>query len=202
MQYNRWNDQNILEALQSNERARVNAAFRELYLDGKLRGAVWQQVRLLGGTDDDAREVFNMALAAFDRHVRENTYDPAQSRIATFVVNIARQMYHTRRRSESRRMAAHDRSMEGGGTEVQINPEQEMNRRHRKTLLEKATAELGDKCRQSLRLFSLDYSMAEIAEQMQYKSPDVAKMAVHDCRKRLHAYLTQHPALLAELREL
>lgn len=92
MQYNRWNDQNILEALQSNERARVNAAFRELYHDGKLRGAVWQQVRLLGGTDDDAREVFNMALAAFDRHVRENTYDPAQSRITTFVVTIARQM--------------------------------------------------------------------------------------------------------------
>lgn len=201
MHFKLWNDQNILDALQSRDRSRVNAVFEHLYKDGKLRGAVWQQVRLLGGNDDDAKEVFSMALVTFDRKVRENEYDPGRSQITTYLVNIARQMYYTRRRSDLRRVAAYDRSVEAETVETQTNPEQEMNRRHRKELLEQATAGIGDKCRQALRWFSLDYTMAEIAEKMHYKSPDVAKMAVHDCRKRLHAYLTEHPALLAELRE-
>jgi len=199
MKDQKWTDPEILEALRSRDAGRLNAAFKQLYQDGKLRGAVWQQVRALGGDESDCKDVFNMALLAFDKNVQEATYDPARSQITTYIVNIAKQMFFTRRRSEARRVAMYDRSVEAGAIELHTNPEREMTVRHQKELLEQATSGLGEKCRQSLKLFSLDYSMAEIAEKMEYKSPDVAKMAVHDCRKRLHTYLTERPTLLAEL---
>jgi hypothetical protein len=44
--------------------------------------------------------------------------------------------------------------------------------------------------------------MAEIAEKLQYKSPDSAKMAVHDCRKKLNTILSDRPELLEELRDI
>jgi RNA polymerase sigma factor (sigma-70 family) len=195
-----WTDQDILQMLRSRDAKSVNNAFKQLYQDAKLRGTVLQQVRALGGNEDDAREMFNMALLAFDKSVQEGTYDSTRSQITTYIVNIAKQMYHTRRRSEIRRVAMYDRSVDAGITETQTNPEKEMTLQHKKQLLDQAMAGLSEKCRQALKLNSMDYSMAEIAEMMQYRSPDVAKMAVRDCRGHLHTYLTERPTLLAELR--
>lgn len=195
-------NQDILEALRSKDPHRVNAALKHLYQSGKLTGTVKQQVKGLGGDENDAREVLNRALVVFYNHVEDGKYDPALSGITTYIVHIATRMFYTVRRSETRRVAMHDRSMEADAVETVTNPELEMNIRHRKELLDKVLSMIGDKCRQLLKLRSFDFSMAEIAEKMNYKSPDVAKMAAQDCRKKLNHYLAERPGLLAELNEL
>lgn len=200
---NQFNDdKDILEALNSQVPAQVNAALKHLLQSAKLRGSVRQQVFALGGNEDDAREFLNQALVAFYNHVEDKKYDPALSGITTYIVKIAAQMYHTRRRSEGRRSAMHDRSVEAGTIETSTNPEQEINQQHRKEVLDKLLSMIGDKCRQLLSLHSFSFSMAEIAEKLGYKTSDVAKMAVQDCRKKLNQLLTQRPDLLDELREL
>ena len=62
---NQFNDdKDILEALNSQVPAQVNAALKHLLQSAKLRGSVRQQVFALGGNEDDAREFLNQALVA------------------------------------------------------------------------------------------------------------------------------------------
>lgn len=196
------NDNEILDALRSKAPERINAALKHLCQSGKLQGAVRQQVFAQRGDDNDAREMLNQALVAFLNHVEDGTYDSSRSAVSTYIVKIAAQMYFTKRRSEQRRLAMHDRSMDLGIVETETNPEFDMNLQHQKAFLDKLLQLTGDKCRQALQLYGHSYSMVEIADMLQYKSPDSAKMAVHDCRKKLNAFLSDRPDLLDELREL
>ncbi len=196
------NDNEILEALRSKVPQRINAALKHLCQSGKLQGAVRQRVFAQRGDDNDAREMLNQALVVFLNFVEDGKYDPSKSAISTYIVSIAARMYYTRRRSEQRRVAMHDRSMDLGIEETETNPEYDMNLQHQKAYLDKLLQMTGDKCRQLLQLHGHSYSMVEIAEKLQYKSPDSAKMAVHDCRKKLNTLLSDRPALLDELREL
>ena len=195
-------DHDILKALYSKEPASVSAALKHLLSDNKLKGAIRKQVYALGGDENNVPDVLNQALLAFYNQTDDGKYNPALSSITTYVVNIATQMYYTRRRSENRRAAMHDRSIEAGDVETFTNPEQEMSIEYRKELLDKVLHTTGGRCHQALRLQSFSYSMAEIAEKMNYKSADVAKMALLDCRKKLNNYLSGRPDLLAELRTL
>lgn len=196
------NDQSILEALQSQMPLQINAAMRHLCLNEKLKGAVRQQIRSLGGDENDAREMLNQALVAFLNYVEEGKYDPARSAVSTYIVKIAAQMYYTKRRSEQRRMAMHDRSVDAGAMDLATDPELAFDLQHQREILDKLLILTGEKCRQLLQLHGHSYTMAEIAEKLQYKSPDSAKMAVHDCRKKLNTILSDRPELLDELREI
>lgn len=80
---------------------------RHLCLNEKLKGAVRQQLRALGGGEDDVREMLNQALVVFLNHVEEEKYDPTRSAVSTYIVKIAAQMFYTQRRSEKRRSAMH-----------------------------------------------------------------------------------------------
>lgn len=195
-------DQSILEALRSNVNFQINAAMRHLCLNDKLKGAVRQQVRILGGDENDAKDVLNQALVAFLNHVEEGKYDPTRSAVSTYIVKIATQMYYTKRRSEHRRVAMHDRAMDDGNVDIVTNPEFEFNLQHQRELLDKLLISTGAKCRTLLQWYSHGYSMGEIAEKFDYKSHDSAKMAVRDCRKKLNTILSERPELLEELREI
>lgn len=194
------NDLELLEALRSQLPAQVNAALKQLCQSEKLKGAVRQQIYQQGGNEQDARDMLNQALLAFLEQVESGKYDPTQSAINTYVVKIAAQKFFTQQRSALRRAAMHDRSVDAGATETYTDPEESLDLAHKKDVLDRILQWTGEKCRQLLQLHSHHYSHAEIAEMLQYRSADSAKMAVSDCRKKLNTVLTEHPELLAELR--
>lgn len=194
-------DQDLIQAFTSGSAPLVNAAMKQLYLDGALFGAVCQQIKKLGGNTDDAREMLGLALIELDKKVRQNEYDPTKSKINTYVTAIARQLFFTRKRSEYRRQAAHERA-HSQDTLHTIHPDHLMERQHRRQLLQDVLRQLGDKCQQLLQLYALEFSMAEIAQKIGYKTPDSAKMAVADCRKKAHQFLIGKPQLLKELLEI
>ena len=194
------NDLELLEALRSQLPAQVNAALKQLCQSEKLKGAVRQQIYQQGGNEQDARDMLNQALLAFLEQVESGKYDPTQSAINTYVVKIAAQKFFTQQRSALRRAAMHDRSVDAGATETYTDPEESLDLAHKKEVLDRILQWTGEKCRQLLQLHSHHYSHAEIAEMLQYRSADSAKMAVSDCRKKLNTVLTEHPELLAELR--
>lgn len=195
-------DEEILEALNSKVPSKINAALKHLYQSQKLINSIRKQILGLGGNPDDSREALNHALVVFYNQVQEQAYDPQLSSISTYIIKIATQLYYTKRRSDQRRQAMNERSAENRVAEASIDPETEFDAEHRKALLDRVLAALGEKCRQLLKLRSFDFSMAEIAEKLNYKTPDVAKMAVLDCRKKLNLYLAERPDLLAELKAL
>lgn len=195
-------DEEILEALNSKVPSKINAALKHLYQSQKLINSIRKQILGLGGDPDDSREALNHALVVFYNQVQEQVYNPQLSSISTYIIKIATQLYYTKRRSDQRRQAMYERSAENREAETHVDPETEFNAAYRKALLDRILDSFGEKCRQLLKLRSFDFSMAEIAEKLNYKTPDVAKMAVMDCRKKINQYLAERPELLAELREL
>jgi len=194
-------DNAVLEALQSGTRLRVNAAIEHLYRNGKVRGAVRQQIMRLGGNETDVNDMLNQALVVFLNQVEDGTYNPEKSAVATYIVSIAKKKFFTQQRSEKRLAARHDRSAEAEALERTTNPEEQFDIEHRRLFVHKLLDRIGEKCRTLLLLKAQGYQMDEIAEKMQYKSADSAKAAHYECRKKLND-VSQRPEVLQELREL
>ncbi|MFZ4477812.1 MAG: RNA polymerase sigma factor [Saprospiraceae bacterium] len=195
-------EQELLLALQSTIPAIYNAALKYLYTHGKFIGAVRKQVYALGGDDQDVKIVLNEALLEGFNQIQDGIYDPSRSQIVTFIVHIATKKFYTKQRSESRRSAMHQRSMETNEQEENTDPMVEMDRNERIALINKALAGIGSKCQELLQLQGVGFSMAEIAEKLNYKNQNVAKMAAQDCRNKFRKYLTERPELVAEIRML
>jgi len=70
-----------------------------------------------------------------------------------------------------------------------------------KIQLEKLLKTLEPKCREVLRLWSLNYKMREIALRMSYSSEQMAKKKKYLCLKRLKEILDRMPALKRELKD-
>ena len=156
----------------------------------------------MGGHEDDAREMLTAAVLEFYNKVSDDEYDPALSSISTYIVKIATQKYYTKHRSEMRRLDAHNRASEVNPQEYTSNPEIEMDFQHRKEWLKKILPMTGEKCHEALSMYSYSFSMAEIAEKVNYKNADAAKVAVMACRKKLNKILSERTDLLNELHEL
>jgi RNA polymerase sigma factor (sigma-70 family) len=176
-----WTDSQIVAALQA-DRAAEEAALKMLLKDDALRRAVFAQVFSLGGGDADAKDALSVALVVFAEQVRAGKYDPAKSAVRTYIVSIARQWHYTRRRSDWRRAALHWRVF----NDSVADPEKEVANTQFGEVMDTVLEQLGEKCRKIMKLYSLDYSMAEIAENMAYKDHTIAKTETANCRKRLY----------------
>lgn len=191
-----WTDAQIVAALQTG-RPTAEAALKMLLKDNALRLSVRAQVLAMGGGEADVKDALSVALVIFDENVRAGKYDPEKSAVRTYIVSIARQWFYTRQRSDQRRATLHRRVFDENITD----PESDVTNSQFNEVLDTVLGHLGEKCRKILKLYSLDYSMAEIAESMAYKDQTIAKTETANCRKRMHKYLTDNPELLKALRE-
>lgn len=191
-----WTDAQIVAALQADRKAE-ETALQMLLKDNALRQSVRIQVMALGGGNADVKDALLEALVIFDENVRAGKYNPVKSAVRTYIVSIARQWYYTRRRSDQRRNLLHWRIF----NEDSADPEAEVANAQFGEVMDEVLHNLGEKCRKILKFYSLDYSMAEIAENMNYKDHTIAKTETANCRKRMHKYLTDNPELLKTLRE-
>jgi RNA polymerase sigma factor (sigma-70 family) len=159
-----------------------------------LRGQVINYVATHGGTEQDGEDVFQDAVVLFDRHIRSGRFE-GKSALTTFFFSIAK--FHwigKRRRSHKTEELPERRENES----VQ-EPDLHYIHEEKKTILEQALEQIGEKCQQLLNLYKLDYSMEEIAEALGISSAAMAKKDAYRCRMKLREYLTQRPHLLREL---
>lgn len=195
-----WTDEEILNAIRGVDTNKCNQAFRNLFYDEKLQRSVNKKIRSIGGDEADFVEFFHLALVRFDEAVRNNVYNEKFSSIRTYIKGVAVKMFITRKRSNNSLANRHENAaIFYDSTAVSINAEDEMIFRQQAELLEKIIGGLGGKCRELLKLSSLNYSNAEIANKLMYKTANAAKSAVYDCRGKLRAFLNDNPALKAQL---
>jgi len=194
-------EQDLLNALRSKSPPEYNAALKHLYQSEKLKGAVRKQVTDLGGNDDEVHAILNDTLLVVFNHVQSGIYDPVKSRLNTYIVVIAKKKFFTKYRSDNRRIKWHQRSADAASVETSTDMGIEMDRAERKTLLAKILSEIDPKCQKLTELQSIGYSLAEIAEQLNYKNQNVAKSAAKDCREKFRKQLEANPDLVAEILE-
>lgn len=182
-----WTDETLAAAIRSGGQQR-EAALRTLYLRPGLRETVIRHVLEHGGSRDDALDVFQEALVLCDRNLREGRFE-GKSALATYFVGIAKWHWLSVRRQRGRFTELAPAAADG----LVESPEHEALRTEHREMLDAALGQIGDRCRQLLRLYQLDYSMEEIAQTMQYGNADVAKKEAYRCRMRLRTYLEQQP---------
>ncbi|MEO6036830.1 MAG: sigma-70 family RNA polymerase sigma factor, partial [Saprospiraceae bacterium] len=182
-----WTDERLAEAIRSGGPPR-EAALQAIYQRPGLRETVIRLVLDQGGSRDDALDVFQETLLLFDRNLREGRFE-GRSALSTYFVGIAKWRWLTARRQKGRFTELSPEQHEG----LVESPEHEVLRGEHRDWLEAALGQLGERCRQLLRLYQLDYSMEEIAQTMQYANSDVAKKEAYRCRVRFRALVDQHP---------
>ncbi|MBK8195479.1 MAG: RNA polymerase sigma factor [Lewinellaceae bacterium] len=182
-----WTDETLLAAIIGGGQARENA-LRHLYLLPGLRETVHRFVLDNGGNRSDAQDMFQEALVLFDRNLREGRFE-GKSALKTYFVAIAKWRWVTIRRQQGRFQELSPAQYDG---EVE-SPEAETLRVEHRELLANAMGQIGDRCRELLRLYQLEYAMEEIAQQMGYSGADVAKKEAYRCRMKLREYLEKHP---------
>ncbi|GAB4496369.1 MAG: hypothetical protein OHK0019_27970 [Saprospiraceae bacterium] len=182
-----WNDASLLAAIQGGGSEREQA-LRHFYLLPGLRETVARFVLDNGGSRSDAQDVFQEALVLFDRNLREGRFE-GKSTLTTYFVAIAKWRWVTLRRQQGRYRELSPAQYDG---EVESAETETLRAEHRE-LLSEAMGHIGERCRELLRLYQLDYAMDEIAQKMGYSGPDVAKKEAYRCRMRLREYLENHP---------
>ncbi len=182
-----WTDEALAQAIRSGGPQR-EAALQAIYQRPGLRETVIRLVLDHGGNRDDALDVFQETLVLFDRNLREGRFE-GRSALATYFVGIAKWRWLAVRRQQVRFTELSTSQYDG---EVE-SPEAEVLRAEHRDWLEKALGQLGERCRQLLRLYQLDYSMEEITKTMHYANTDVAKKEAYRCRMRFRQLLEQFP---------
>lgn len=188
-----WSDDTILTGIQNGGPAREQALKRLYQLPG-LREAVTRYVLDHGGDRQDAQDMFQESLVLFDRNLREGRYE-GKSSLRTYFVAIAKWRWVTVRRQKGRYAELSPLHYDG---EVD-SPEAETIRVEYRELFQEALGQIGERCRDLLKLYQLEYSMEEIAQLMQYGNADVAKKEAYRCRMRFRELLENHPEFSALL---
>lgn len=191
-----WSDDALLDGIQSGGLAREQALKRLYQLPG-LREAVIRHVLDHGGSRQDAQDIFQEALVLFDRNLREGRYE-GKSSLRTYFVAIAKWRWVTIRRQQGRYTELAPLHYDA---EVD-SPEAETIRGEYRELFQEALNQIGERCRDLLKLYQLEYSMEEIAQLMQYGSADVAKKEAYRCRMRFRELLENHPEFATLLNAL
>lgn len=186
-QYPDWTDETLAAAIRNGGAPR-EAALQAIYQRPGLRETVIRIVLEQGGHRDDALDIFQETLVLFDRNLREGRFE-GRSTLATYFVGIAKWRWLTVRRQRGRFTELSPEHHEG----LVESPEHEALREEHRGWLEAALGQLGERCRQLLRLYQLEYSMEEIARTMQYANADVAKKEAYRCRLRFRELVDQYP---------
>jgi RNA polymerase sigma factor (sigma-70 family) len=182
-----WSDESLLAAIQGGGQAREEA-LRRIYLLPGLRETVARFVLDNGGSRSDAQDVFQEAFVLFDRNLREGRFE-GKSALATYFAGIAKWRWVTLRRQQGRYTELSPTQFDG---EVE-SPENETLRAEHRDLLTQAMGQIGERCRELLRRYQLDYSMEEIAREMGYANAETAKKEAYRCRLRLREHLENNP---------
>ena len=179
-------DQDMVAAIRQGGAPR-ESALQALYLQKGLRETIFQHVRSTGGSQHDAQDVLQESLILLDRNIRAGKF-AGKSALATYFVAIAKWQWLAMRRKQGRYTALENAEWGGEGE----SPEHAVLQEEQRTLLENALAQLGQRCRELLTLYKLDYSMQEIAQEMQYENADVAKKEAYRCRQGLRLILEKN----------
>jgi RNA polymerase sigma factor (sigma-70 family) len=137
-----------------------------------------------GGSHQDAQDVFQESIVILDKSIREGRFE-GRSTVTTYFVGIAKWHWVTLRRQRGRltNYEAKEEESLTDGPDVQVIQAEE------REMLQNALNQLGGRCKELLTYYQLDYSMQEIAVNMQYENADVAKKEAYRCRNRLREVL-------------
>lgn len=189
-----WTDESLIAAIQGDARQR-NAALQFMYQDKSLRAAVFQYVLQRGGDEHDAKRVFQDAMIVVDRHIRSGTFQ-GKSKLSTFFIGIAYKVWSKADTWEAKTTEFKSEHI----SETTEDTDNSLIQNELRETLAGVLERIGQRCKELLRLNSLNYSMEEVAQMKGFSGTQEANNAIYRCREQLRNFLREHPQISLQLK--
>ncbi|MEO1263865.1 MAG: hypothetical protein AAFZ15_33980 [Bacteroidota bacterium] len=168
------------------------------YLEKKIKPWIARLPYVNG--QDDVNEIFQRAIADF----LSNKEKPRHSDMVAYIIGICKNKGRDLSRKQTLERNRKEKFVKEQGDTLKVEQPQsfeyaqlplEMEKQLRKMF-----AQIGDKCKELLRLFHKEKIKGkEIARIRNYKDANVARKEVYNCRKKLRSLLIKHPILINHL---
>ncbi|MBR9922070.1 MAG: sigma-70 family RNA polymerase sigma factor [Bacteroidetes bacterium] len=147
-------------------------------------------IRKAGGTKADSADIFQDSICYLILNIRNGKFEGA-SNLQTYFMAIGKNLWL----QQSRRSQHYQRILNSVQAEeaTVINPEHILMRAEQINRLDQLLQLTGDACRKVLGMWSLNFSMREIARELGYKTEAVVRKKKHQCLKQLMKLTAQNP---------
>ena len=180
-------DQSLLsmlkEGLQSENQGQIDKICHVIY--EKYRSFFFKWIGQFQGVDEDvASDIYQQTFTVFFLNVRRGKLDVLTCRLSTYLFGIGKRvLFEYRRKNPS-------------GEDLETLPQDvvrsdftyvsKLTKEETKNRIASLLSNLGPSCQKVLTLrYFYNFSMDAIAEDMNYRSPDVAKKTRYECIKKL-----------------
>ena len=191
-----FSDEEIVKAIKSGGRGRQDV-IRHLYNQKDVKGKIIQFVQRNSGNFQDGQDMFHEGIIVIDRNIRQDKFK-MESSVNGYLFSICRFLWMNQIRKQGKMTLTEDNSRLDDVDEV--TPETQLFDDEQKNVLRKLMSHLGERCQKILELWKLSYSMDEIASELGFSSPAMARKNKYRCQKSLMALVGQNPELVAVLR--
>ncbi len=184
----RYPDQRIIEQLQSNDKKENEQII--LYLHQRMNAQVARFILLNSGGPEDVDDIFQDGLIALYKLAKKGQMEKVAN-IEAYLYSICRNLWLKKLQREKREVELTEAEETIATEEVSL---QSLLSAERQEALDSLMANMGDACRQILRLYYYDrLSMKEIAKQMGFSNDQVAKNKKSICLKKLRQTILNSP---------
>jgi RNA polymerase sigma factor (sigma-70 family) len=166
-----------------------NQALDWIYQQEKWRLSVLKYVTRNGGDANDAEEVFQIAIAIFAKNLMKGTFQEKSS-LLTYFLSICK-FCHLRwlRSKKSQNIQDSEEVLINQPAPEDPQYDEKQRTEAQRNLLRQLTGKLKENCQKILKLYSLNYSMEDIAFEMKLERTQSAKTATMRCREKLRALI-------------
>ena len=191
-----FSDEEIVEAIKSGGRGRQDV-IRHLYNQKDVKGKIIQFVQRNSGNFQDGQDMFHEGIIVIDRNIRQDKFK-MESSVNGYLFSICRFLWMNQIRKQGKTTLTEDNSRLDDVDK--ITPETQLFDDEQKNVLRKLMNQLGERCQKILELWKLSYSMDEIATELGFSSPAMARKNKYRCQKSLMKIVGDNPELVAGLR--
>lgn len=195
MKEEKWTNKDLTNAIRNGGKGRL-LAIRFIYEDRQLKKNVKTLVKKNGGNPQDAEDLFHEGLILMDRNIRQGKLQ-GNDNLKGYLFGICRFLWlNQRRKNQKEELQEH--VSEQPATKEDL-PDWQLFQEEQKMLLRQLLQQIGERCQRILEMWKLSYSMKEIAAEMGFSSPALAKKNKYRCYKRLIEILDERPELKNQL---
>lgn len=191
-----YSDSEIVKAIKSGGSRRQDV-IRFLYKQKDLKTKIIQFIQRNSGNLQDGQDMFHEGIIVMDRNIRQDKFK-MDSSVNGYIFSICRFLWMNQIRKQGKTALTDDNTRLDDVEE--ITPETQLFSEEQKSMLRTLMSQLGERCQKILELWKLSYSMNEIAQELNFSSPAMARKNKYRCQKSLMDIVSQNPELVAELR--
>ncbi len=196
----RYPDEEIIKAIKAggSSREKVTAYLYRQHID-----EIIAFIKARKGSEEEARDVFQDALIQLLIAIEKDQFK-GQSTLSTYLFAMSKNLWYRRFRRMGVEKNYLNTLTDKERRLVEETPETRVLSKDQEQILEELLNSLAKKCKEVLTLWSMKYSMREIAKRLGYKNEQIVRNRKNLCMKALKQLVSKNPnvkQIIAELVE-